>query len=202
MPQDGLISLPKRKADFQQALDALDVVGEWNWDSRTDVVIADELVALLFNVPKDLARTGTPLSKFLDGIHEDDRERVVQQIQECADAGASFVAEYRVRSADDTVRWILARGVFSCDGAGEPLGGRGIIVDLTDCRLSERAYLKRALHDEEQSLERAADHLIAAHPSLVAEGDSQLKLLIDMLLLRVGQKLSQKNAEHRRRLLN
>lgn len=179
-------------------------MGEWTWDSRSDLVIADEFVALLFNVPPKLAKRGTPLSRFVDGIHEDDRDFVFRQAQECAGAGSPFVAEHRVRSADGSVRWILARGTFSRDKAGERLGGRGIVIDLTDCRLSERVYLKSALHEHEEatSLERAADHLIAAHRALVAEGDNQLKLLAEMLLLEVGRQLSQKNADLQRLLLN
>jgi hypothetical protein len=186
---------------FQAALDASDVIGSWEWDIATDRVHADALVALLFNVDPDCAEAGASLAEFAAGIHPEDRERVTTLIGACARTGSSYVAEYRVCSADGVTRWILARGRYHVDVSGRPSRGRGIVIDITPSRMSEDAYVRTG-RDAVRPLERAADHCVAAHRALADEGDAHLTLLSEMLLLELGRKLAKRESARRRKRMN
>lgn len=187
---------------FQMALDALDVIGTWEWDAATDRTQTDAFVALLFNLDPEEAEVGAPLSSFINGIHPEDRQRVTALIQQNAQAGSSFIAEYRVCSADGVIRWVLARGRFSCDHRGQPVGGRGIIVDITRVRMDEEAPVAADLQVAEPPLERAAGHAISAQRAIVELQDPALKMRADALLLDLGRKLAQQEVQDRRRRMN
>ncbi|WP_191971095.1 PAS domain-containing protein [Methylobacterium soli] len=141
MPKPKAILSRIGSSALQAALDASDVIGEWTWDISTNCVRSDALVALLFSVDPDLAEAGAPFTAFTGSIHAEDRERVTQLIGACAHAGGSYVAEYRVCSADDVIRWVLTRGRFELDASGGPWRGRGITIDITQSRMGEHAYV-------------------------------------------------------------
>ncbi|GEP04303.1 PAS domain-containing protein [Methylobacterium oxalidis] len=199
LKKDGLVASPSA---FQGFLDALDVVGSWEWDVGRDSLVADALVATLFSVDPDRAEAGTPLREFVSGIHVDDRKRVTRQIGQCARVGGSYVAEYRVCSADGQIRWVLARGRFDLAASGEPLRGRGIIIDITPARMSEEAYVSSDMFAAAHPLERAAERCLAAKKAVSEVGDTHLQLLADMLLLEVGRRLAKLEDQSRRKLMN
>jgi hypothetical protein len=66
---------------FQIALDALDVIGRWDWDASTDRARSDAFVALLFNVEPAEAEDGVPLAAYVDAMHAEDRGRVLAMIR-------------------------------------------------------------------------------------------------------------------------
>lgn len=187
---------------FQVALDALDVIGRWDWDAATDGIRSDTIVALLFGLDPEQAEEGAPLAAYIDGIHADDRERVLSLIRRSAREGSAYLTEYRVISADGRTRWVLARGRFSSDHAGRPLNGSGILVDITQMRMSEGIFSEVEIPSGEAPLERAADHAIAAQQAIVELQDRELKAHTDVLLMALGRKLAQQEVQERRRHMN
>jgi PAS domain S-box-containing protein len=60
--------------------------------------------------------TGRPIEAdlaygWLEGVHENDRERVRQMWQQSVATGQPYQAEYRLRRADGQYRWLLMRGL-------------------------------------------------------------------------------------------
>ena len=187
---------------FQVALDALDVIGRWEWDATTDCIRSDGFVALLFGLDPGQAEDGAPLAVYIDGIHADDRERVLALIRRSALEGNAYLTEYRVISADGRTRWVLARGRFSSDHAGRPVGGAGILVDITGMRMSEGTFSEVEAHSGGPPLERAADHAIAAQYAIAELQDLELKAHADALLMALGRKLAQQEVQERRQRMN
>ena len=187
---------------FQLALDALDVIGRWEWDAATDRVRADGFVALLFNIDPEEAELGVPLATYKSAIHGEDRERAVAQIRRSAQEGSAYLTEYRVISIDGRTRWVLARGRFTSDHSGRPLSGSGILVDITRMRMSEGTFDEPDLYVQETPLERAADSAIAAQYAIMELADPELKILADALLLALGRKLAQQEIQNRHRHMN
>lgn len=184
---------------FQEALDALDVVGKWEWDAATDHIRADAFVALLFNLDPGEAKVGLPLTAYIAGMHPDDRQRVLDLIRKHAEDGSAYIAEYRVCSADGITRWALGRGRFCRDHIGRPLSARGIIVDVTRMRTGEDpSELVADTHGAEPALERAAEHAIAAHQAIAELRDPDIKAHADALLFSLGRKLAQQEMRERR----
>ena len=187
---------------FQHALDALDVIGSWEWDATTDLARVDGFVALLFDVHPDEAEAGVPLSAFIDSIHPEDRERVEALIRRCGREGSTYLTEYRVISVDGQTRWVLARGRFTIDHHGRPIGGAGILVDITGMRISEGTFSEVEARPTDVPLDRAAEHAIAAQQAIVELQDPELKVHADALLMALGRRLAQQEVQDRRRGMN
>lgn len=202
MPKLKALSGRTTPEAFQHALDALDVIGRWEWDATTDLARVDAFVALLFDVDPEEAEEGLPLSFFADGIHADDRERVLGLIRRSAQEGSAYLTEYRVISVDGRTRWVLARGRFATDHTGRPRSGGGILVDITRMRMFEGAFNKVETYAGEEPLDRATDHAIAAQEAIVELQDPKLKTLADALLMGLGRKITQQEVQERRRLMN
>lgn len=77
---------------------------------------------------------GEPISErawFLERLHPDDRERVEAARVAHFESGAPYEAEYRMRAADGSLRWIRARGQCVRDAAGRVLRFSGANSDVT-----------------------------------------------------------------------
>ena len=202
MPKPKPFDCPTSPDAFQIALDALDVIGRWDWDAATDRTCSDAFVALLFNVDPRAVEDGVPLAAYVNAMHAEDQDRVLALIRRCADEGSTFLTEYRVISADGLTRWVLARGRFTRDHAGRPLGGSGILVDITRMRMSEGTFSEVDTVSSEAALERAAEHAIAAQRAIVELQDPDLKARADALLMALGRKLAQQEVLTRRQRMN
>ena len=187
---------------FRHARDALDVVGRWEWEAATDSVRSDAFVALLFNVDPAKAETGISRAAFQAAIHPEDRERILGLIRQCAQEGRAYVTEYRVIAFDGQTRWVLARARFSCDQAGQPLRGSGMLVDITHLRMAETTSSAIVPRVGEAPLDRAAEHAIAAQRAIVELQDPELKVHADTLLMALGRKLAGQEVRNRRRHMN
>lgn len=89
-----------------------------------------------------------------DGIHPDDRERVLLGWTEAHHHGRPVAIEYRLRGADGSWRWVSDHGHQVVDLEGHHQGFQGVCTDLTDRRQAEEA------------LEWAHGHLAAIMDSL------------------------------------
>ncbi len=191
------------EAALQAALVASGGMGTWEWNLVEDSAKADPVVALLFNLSPARSRSGVPFGEIAQAIHPEDRARVNDIIQGCVREGRSYIAEYRVCSPSGRVRWILSRGCFRLDQAGQPLEGRGIVLDITDLDVSTRAFAARTQEgDADSSLNHAADLGLGLYGLAEQMGSSRLKELTRELLFELGHKLAQSDAAKRGRRLN
>ncbi len=124
---------------LRMALAVSQGVGTWNWDVQNDRVYADANVALLFGVEPEKAITGVPLANFTRAIHPDDRERVEQAIDNAVKSGQNYALEYRLSHSDGAVRWVSARGRCLLDAYGAGVRFAGVILDITERKLTEAA---------------------------------------------------------------
>ena len=186
----------------QDGIDATDMIGRWNWDIPNDRAFADPTVALLFGVDPALAEVGTPLARFMSGMHFEDREPTQSLIERCARAGRSYLAEYRVCSADGHLRWVLARGRFTLSPTGFPLRGSGILIDITQKWFDEADCSSATVLHSDHPLERAAEHCLAAHKAINELPRSALHSMSEALLLEVGRQLAKLEINKRHASMN
>ncbi|KMO41561.1 hypothetical protein VQ02_05100 [Methylobacterium variabile] len=176
-----------------------EAVGSWEWNIRADRLYADDHVAQLLGSNIYATEAGTPLSGFAACIHPDDRAAVIERMMNGAAKGVAFVAEFRIVTASGEMRWVLARGRYDLGESGEPLRGRGILLDMTGSRLSDQPYGCRIGSPPEDPLERAADHCLAARKAIQEADRPFLLKLVDMLLLELGRTLAtQSKRKHQR----
>ncbi|TAN47444.1 MAG: GAF domain-containing protein, partial [Rhodospirillales bacterium] len=87
---------------------------------------------------------GDDLSEWSSRIHPDDKALCFEQIERMdRNETSEFRAEYRLRSKDNSYKWILAQGtVFSRDAVGKPLRIVGTDTDITETKSRERAFFE------------------------------------------------------------
>jgi PAS domain S-box-containing protein len=82
-------------------------------------------------------------------LHPEDMDNVRARIDGYLAGGtATFTAEYRMRHADGSYRWMLARGMAVRDGkSGKPLRMAGSQTDIDERKKLEEQLMHLALHD-------------------------------------------------------
>ncbi|HEY5806611.1 MAG TPA: MASE1 domain-containing protein, partial [Povalibacter sp.] len=91
-----------------------------------------------------LAFTGRTLEEerglgWADGVHPEDRDRVVEASRTAFNARERFDTDYRHRRHDNEYRWVHAAGVPRYAPDGEFLGYVGSVTDITDRKRAEEA---------------------------------------------------------------
>ncbi len=95
--------------------------------------------------------TGAPPPKTADEwrpfIHPEDAEKAFEAWYARFAAGEEFEAEFRIRRADGSWRWVLALAVPVSEGTGQPLRWFGTVTDIDEVRnaLEERDLLAKEL---------------------------------------------------------
>ncbi|ELZ18042.1 multi-sensor signal transduction histidine kinase [Haloterrigena salina JCM 13891] len=128
--------LEDAKAQLEAATEA-GAVGTWEWHVSEDEFVAGASFARTFGIDPEAARDGVPLELLLSSIHEDDRDRVERQIETAVENCDEYESEYRVRNADDELRWVVARGHVEADDDGNPETFPGALTDITDRKQAE-----------------------------------------------------------------
>lgn len=115
-----------------------------------------------------LAYTGTTIEEnlgfgWLSTIHPDDAPTVDRIWREAVASGSPYVAEYRLRAADGSYRWHLARGTSQRDDQGLVLRWFGTTTDISSQKENEAA-----LERINTLLESKSEALAAANKELEA----------------------------------
>ncbi|MCC2668472.1 MAG: luxQ 1 [Armatimonadetes bacterium] len=121
-------ALVEAKERLRVALKAGEL-GTWEWNIRTDDLCWSETLQRIHGLPP-----GSFLGKidaFLNDMHPDDREGVLQSVHRALTEGTDHHAEYRIVLPDGSVRWVLGCGRVTRDSDGVPLRMNGVCTDIT-----------------------------------------------------------------------
>ena len=142
-------ALKTARSQLENAL-AAGAVGTWDWHIQSDTFVAGPELARTFGVDPADAQSGVGIDRFLDAIHPVDRPRIRESIVETIETCGTYEEEYRVFDAEDSCRWVLARGEVLRNDAGEPAHFPGTLIDITARKRTERelerhkAFLERS----------------------------------------------------------
>ncbi|MGA9921846.1 MAG: PAS domain-containing protein [Isosphaeraceae bacterium] len=149
-------------------------VGIWDWNVVTGEANWTEESWRLFGHPP-FSRPVTH-ELWLESVHPDDREQMVAKVQEALRSG-KYAAEYRVRHADGTVRWVESRGETEFAPDGRPLRMLGTSRDVTERRVAEEKLRRR-----EWELQTLADN----SPDILTRFDPNLRhVFVNAAVLKV-----------------
>ena len=98
-------------------------------------------------------------------IHPDDLDKVLDGFAQAVASGDTYLIEFRVRTPETSVRWLVSQGRILRASDGRPLQAVGVMRDVTQRRLREDR-LREALAAREL-LFREADHRIKNSLQLV-----------------------------------
>ena len=127
-------------------------IGTWDWDIKTGDLYWSDQIAPLFGYENGILET--TYENFLAAVHEDDRQKVIDAVNDCVQNGDEYNIEHRSVWPDGTVRWILEKGDVTRGVNGEPLHMLGVVQDITD-----RKHLEIELEQQKKLLELSGDGL-------------------------------------------
>jgi PAS domain S-box-containing protein len=135
--------LAASQADLQETRERMELaanaadLGMWMWDvARDEIWITDKGRTLLgFGASEKL-----DLERFKNVLHPEDRERVLEAIENTLRTGADYEAEYRVMLPEGQLRWVAGWGQVELDRDGRPLRMRGAALDITKRKQAEEQF--------------------------------------------------------------
>jgi PAS domain S-box-containing protein len=132
--QQAEIRLRDQKERLQAALFASET-GTFRWNIQTNELDWDENLDRLFGLPP--GQTARSLEAFIQLVHPDDRQSVIDCCNRCASEGADFDLDFRVVYPDGSIHWLADKGKTVSDAAGNPAYMSGACVDITDRKRTE-----------------------------------------------------------------
>jgi len=119
------------------------LIGAWTVDIKTNLVTASESLARLFGADPVKAMAGKlSLDVFVNAMHPDDRQRVIECISSSIQTGKQYDIDYRVFGADGKERSVLARGRNEVSDDGVTKKFTGVLIDITKRKKVEKAFLE------------------------------------------------------------
>jgi|GEM_PF-5081077 len=134
--EQSAISLHESEERLRLALGAAKLAA-WDWHMQTQQVIWNTEHFLMLGYP---VNSVTPsYDAWAARVHPDDLPTAEAGIRHSLQTGEHYAAQFRVVWPDGTVRWLEARGEFYFDPSGQPLRNYGVMLDVSDRILTERA---------------------------------------------------------------
>ena len=95
----------------------------------------------VFGYPAE-ARLNDP-DFWIDHLHPEDRDRVLEESRRTNETGEPFASEYRFLGRDGRVVWVRDEAVLLRDESGLPKLWQGVLIDVTERRIAEEALSRR-----------------------------------------------------------
>jgi PAS domain S-box-containing protein len=118
--------IPEKLEDVLEAAN----IGTWEWNIQTGRVRwSRNMEKVHGQAPGSFGGT---FEGFLQGVHPEDRNRVLSTIQESQATGHPYQVEYRQSSPDHRVMWMEAKGQVIFDEAHQPVKMMGVCTEVTE----------------------------------------------------------------------
>lgn len=138
-------------------------IGLWFWDLEKDEIFSTPKCNEFYELnPHEIIS----YEYFVSTLHEDDRERVINELREAQVSDTEYNVEYRVIYSDDSVQWLAVRGKTFYDQDKNPVSMMGVVRRITDKKIATAETDKindsvRQARDEAEEANRAKDHFLA-----------------------------------------
>ncbi len=116
-------------------------VASYDWDIGTEVGHCTELLPALYGLPPGNVAPST--EQWREGIHPDDRDAVVEQWTRILDGDGTCTTEFRVIWPDNSVHWLLSKGLLLRDSQRNPSRLVGVTMDITARKRAEDESVAR-----------------------------------------------------------
>ncbi|NJK34402.1 MAG: PAS domain-containing protein [Oscillatoriales cyanobacterium SM2_2_1] len=154
-----IAELALRESEEQQSLILrLNQIGSWDWEVDTGHLIWNEELYYLLGIDLDIPPS---YELFLDCVHPQDRESIVQNLHHTWTTGETFREEYRVILPNQEIRWLLAKAEQLIDTRSVHRMV-GVLIDITERKMMEeelrdRLNQERLLNQMTQALQDVKD---------------------------------------------
>jgi PAS domain S-box-containing protein len=184
------ISLRMARDQLAKATDVAQL-GIWTWDLRSNTVLLDKRMRELYGFALERTDAESFRIHWRSRVHPDDLKATEAELQGAIAGAGSFEPNFRIYSADGSIRFIQSAGMVEYDESGNALLVMGINRDIT------------AQHDAEALLREAksaADEANRAKSEFLANMSHELRTpmnaILGMLTLLGKTELSSKQADY------
>lgn len=125
-------------------------IGSWDWDIDTGDLFWSDQIEPMFGFER--GEFGATYEAFLECVHPEDRQRVMDRVNASVETAADYSIEHRIVWLDGTIRWVQETGDVFRDGDGRPIRMLGIVQDITD-----RRQAQEDLRESEEKFRTAAE---------------------------------------------
>ena len=124
--------LERSRAMLREAL-AAGQTGAWDWDLRENRMTWSDVHEMMFGY-KPGTFSGDP-ETFFAKVHPDDRAALTSAIDRARDERMEYAHEFRIEPTPGAIRWIVGRGSFFYNDAGQPYRAAGTVADITSSKV-------------------------------------------------------------------
>src|SRR4051794_17618080 len=139
-------------------------LGAWTFDLEANWLDASPTCKANFGRTADQPFT---YENLIASIHPDDRDSMIQSVEQSLANGSDYDVEYRCLWPDNSLHWVQVRGRPTYDAAGKPMRMTGVSQEVT-----EQKHAEAALRESERQFRSLADSI----PTLcwMAEADGYI----------------------------
>jgi diguanylate cyclase (GGDEF)-like protein/PAS domain S-box-containing protein len=120
--------------------------GIWDWDIASDDLSINPSWLSIFAIKSNSLKTKAQV--YMDMLHPEDKEKVLERLQACLDGTAPFFSEHRMQRADGQIIWVQGRGeVVERDKQGKAKRMIGSIIDFSERKKMEDEIKNLAFFD-------------------------------------------------------
>jgi len=166
-------------------------LGIWSWNLASDSLEWNDKMYELYEQPLELRQTGLTLSHWQERVHEQDRDRILAQLQATVEGISRFDPIFRLQLPSGQTRYIQAGAYVEYDARGNAIKVTGINRDITTERELE-SWLRQA--KEQSDAASAAKSIFLANMS--HEIRTPMNAALGMLQLLHKTELSAKQQEY------
>ncbi|MDF1684380.1 MAG: PAS domain-containing protein [Legionellaceae bacterium] len=121
-------------------------IGVWEWNIKTNALIWDDRMYKLYGIKKE--DFSGAYDAWAKGVHPDDREEAVNNLQQAQRTKQRFNTEFRVVWPDKSVRYIRAFGQVNCDETGASISVIGVNWDIT-LQKEQEIKIQHLMHSDD-----------------------------------------------------
>jgi PAS domain S-box-containing protein len=114
-------------------------IGSWDWNIETGELVWSDTIEPMFGFEK--GKFEATYEAFLNCVHKDDRQYVIDSVDSCVDHGKDYAIKHRIVWPNGSVRWVSETGDVIRDKNGKAIRMLGIVKDITGQKLMEERQL-------------------------------------------------------------
>jgi len=132
-------------------------LGSWDWDIQGGGLSWSNEIYRIFGLSPQAF--GATYEAFLNAVHPDDRESVIEAVNRAVYEKESYSIEHRVLRPNGETRHVHEQGEVIYNATGEPLSMSGTVLDITERKLIEdeiqslNTDLEKRVEDRTQALQ-------------------------------------------------
>jgi len=133
-------------------------IGTWDWNVVTGELYWSERIGPLFGYKSNVPET--TYDNFLAAIHPEDRQKVIDAVNNCVEKGDEYNIEHRVVWPDGSVHWVLEKGNVLRSENGAPLHMLGVVQDINQLKNTQENLIKA--RDEAEKANKAKSQFLSS----------------------------------------